>query len=106
MVRGVAPGSLSAIVRSFKSATTKALNARRNSKGSPVWQRNYWEHIIKSEPEMHRTREYIANNPANWRYDAENPSRDVSAEYLKAWAWVEGPQGAAVLRPYADLPNR
>jgi REP element-mobilizing transposase RayT len=88
--RPVLPGSLPAIVRSFKSASTKAINDHQQSRGSPVWQRGYYEHIIRTESELNRIRQYIANNPANWRYDAENPRRDVSAEYLKAWSWLEG----------------
>jgi hypothetical protein len=44
---------------------------------------------VRTEAELQRLREYIANNPANWRYDRENPRRDLSAEYEKAWSWVE-----------------
>jgi REP element-mobilizing transposase RayT len=91
--RPVTSGSLSAIVRSFKSATAKAINDLRNSRGSPVWQRNYYERIIRSEPELYRIREYIANNPVLWDYDRENPNRNVDAEYEKVWSWIE--EGAA-----------
>jgi hypothetical protein len=38
-----------------------------------LWQRNYYEHIVRSENEMNRTREYILNNPAQWVTDRENP---------------------------------
>jgi REP element-mobilizing transposase RayT len=88
--RPVLPGSLSAVVRSFKSASTKAINDFQRSRGSPVWQRGYYEHLIRTEAELSRAREYIANNPANWRYDRDNPQGDISAEYLKAWSWLEG----------------
>lgn len=38
-----------------------------------LWQRNYYEHIIRNERDLNRIREYITANPANWNEDAENP---------------------------------
>ena len=38
-----------------------------------VWQRNYYEHIIRNESTLHRIREYIVNNPLQWAVDRENP---------------------------------
>jgi putative transposase len=38
-----------------------------------LWQRNYYEHIIRNEESMHRLRQYILDNPARWPDDAENP---------------------------------
>ena len=70
---GVQPGSLGAIVRSFKSATTQRINARRGVPGAPMWQRNYYEHIIRNDQSLQRIREYIKNNPARWAEDPENP---------------------------------
>ncbi|MEM9120820.1 MAG: transposase, partial [Cyanobacteria bacterium P01_F01_bin.56] len=61
-----------------KSATTKRLNHLRNAAGTPVWQRNYYEHIIRSEASLQRIRQYIQNNPATWQDDqlnSSNPSR-------------------------------
>ena len=40
-----------------------------------LWQRNYYEHIIRNENDLSRIREYIFNNPANWANDDENPQR-------------------------------
>jgi REP element-mobilizing transposase RayT len=37
-----------------------------------LWQRNYYEHIIRNEDELNRFRHYIADNPANWQTDEEN----------------------------------
>ena len=37
-----------------------------------VWQRNYYEHIIRSEKELNQTRQYIHDNPMNWEGDEEN----------------------------------
>lgn len=71
----VAPRSLSAIVRSFKSAATKRINILRGTPGVPVWQRNYWERIVRDDAELDRIRRYVADNPRNWPTNAENPKR-------------------------------
>jgi REP element-mobilizing transposase RayT len=65
--------SIGAIVGSFKSAASKRINERRGTPGAPVWQRNYYEHIIRSEDSLARIREYIAENPLRWHLDRENP---------------------------------
>ena len=66
-------GSLATIVRSFKSAATKSINQLRWTPGIPVWQRNYYEHIIRDEKAVNRIRQYILDNPAKWDEDPENP---------------------------------
>ncbi|GIV57081.1 MAG: hypothetical protein KatS3mg040_1849 [Candidatus Kapaibacterium sp.] len=71
--RGPASGSIGAIVGQFKSITTKRINALRGTPGAPVWQRNYYEHIIRTEDALQRIREYIATNPLRWHLDRENP---------------------------------
>jgi len=70
----VRPGSLGAIVRSYKSAVTKRINRLRDTPGVPFWQRNYWEHVIRNERSLLRIREYIQNNPARWPEDQLHPS--------------------------------
>jgi len=66
-------GSLSTIIGSFKSATTRQINHIRNTPGHHVWQRNYYERIIRSEEEMDRIRTYIIDNPVKWAGDEDNP---------------------------------
>ncbi len=66
------PNSLSTIVRAFKSAVTKRINILRNTPGAPVWQRNYYEHIINSEKDYYNIANYISSNPINWDRDGEN----------------------------------
>lgn len=61
------------MVRAFKARCTHAINILRNNRGCPVWQRNYYERIIRDENELSRAREYIANNPMKWELDRENP---------------------------------
>ena len=62
-------GSIPTIVRSFKSAATKHINEYRGTPGAPVWQRNYYEHIIRNDRSLHRIRGYIATNPLRWHLD-------------------------------------
>ena len=66
------------IVRGFKTFSSRRVNALRHTSGSPVWQRNYYEHIIRSEASLAAIREYIANNPLQWALDRENPINAVS----------------------------
>jgi putative transposase len=68
------PGSIGAIVRSFKSAVTKTCNERQLTNGTPIWQRNYYEHVIRKDEDMNRVRQYIIDNPKNWATDKENPN--------------------------------
>jgi len=60
------------IVRLFKSAVTKRINEHRGTPGARVWQRNYYEHIIRNEKSLNNIHEYIANNPMKWKWDREN----------------------------------
>ena len=68
-------GSIPTIVGSFKSAVTKQINILRKSKGMSVWQRNYYEHIIRDEESLNRIRNYIVNNPLSWTEDRLHPNR-------------------------------
>ena len=86
----VAPGSLGAIIRGYKSAVTYAINGAENQRGAVLWQRNYYDHIIRNEREFNNIRWYIFNNPRNWELDRDNaqnvrklsPPEQVQ-EYLK-----------------------
>ncbi|HXF95708.1 MAG TPA: hypothetical protein VNI61_06355 [Gemmatimonadales bacterium] len=51
-------------MRSFKAAATRAVNARRGTPGAPLWQRNYYERVIRDEDALRRIRWYILANPA------------------------------------------
>jgi len=68
------PRSVPTIVRSFKATVTTRINALRGTPGKPVWKRGYYEHIIRSEDELGRIRQYIADNPLRWSLDRENPA--------------------------------
>jgi len=69
------------IIRAFKARCTHGINQLRKTQGASIWQRNYYEHIIRSESSLQETREYIANNPAQWANDRENPNA-VGARFI------------------------
>ena len=66
--------SIGAVMAGFKSAVTKRINMIRKTPGARIWQRNYWEHIIRGELELSRIREYIRNNPGKWESDRHYPT--------------------------------
>jgi putative transposase len=57
------PNSISSFVAGFKSAVTKRINLLRDNRDVPIWQRNYYESIIRDEQSLLAIREYIRNNP-------------------------------------------
>ncbi|MCE2502156.1 MAG: transposase [Dehalococcoidia bacterium] len=57
---------LSEIVRAFKTFSARRINEYRGTSGTTVWQRHYYEHVIRSETSLHDIRHYIVHNPAKW----------------------------------------
>jgi len=72
--RGPQPRSVASIVGPFKSAAAKRINEQRGTPGAPIWQRNYYEHIIRDDESLNQIRQYIAENPLRWYLDRENPN--------------------------------
>jgi len=70
--RGAPPGSLGAIVGTFKSNATRRINALRRTTGRRVWQRGYYEHIVRNDRELARIRAYICENPTRWAEYRDN----------------------------------
>lgn len=68
-------GSVPTIIRSFKAASSRSANRCLGREGKSIWQRNYYEHIIRNEEVLCRAREYIQNNPLKWALDPEDPER-------------------------------
>ncbi len=66
---GPRPKSIGSLMAGFKSAATKRINELRKTPGTKLWQRNYYEHIIRNETKLQKIREYIINNPKNWLND-------------------------------------
>ena len=75
------------IIRAFKTFSGRRINEFRNTTGAPVWQRNYYEHVVRGENELIRIREYIANNPMQWEMDRENPLRTTDISGRKGEPW-------------------
>jgi len=64
---------LSKMVGYFKMNSAKQINEIRITPGAPVWQRNYYEHVIRNEIDLEEIREYIQNNPLKWLEDENHP---------------------------------
>lgn len=69
--KGPPPGSLGAIIGLFKSSVTKRVHQIGISSPEQIWQRNYYEHIIRDEQDYQKICEYILSNPSNWEIDKE-----------------------------------
>ncbi len=67
--------TLGRIIAYFKYQTTKSINQIHKTPGNRVWQRNYYEHVIRNETDLNDVRQYILDNPVKWDMDEENPSR-------------------------------
>jgi putative transposase len=61
--------SLSSLMAGFKAASTREINKFRHQEGARVWQRNYYESIVRDADGVVRVRNYIRNNPRNWQMD-------------------------------------
>ena len=72
--------TLAEVVRAFKTFSGRKINELANTTGSPVWQRGYYEHIVRSEKSLREIRQYITDNPRNWSVDPENPAAVKSEE--------------------------
>ena len=76
------PNSISSFVAGFKSAVTKRINLLRNNRDIPIWQRNYYESIIRDEQSLIAVQEYILNNACKWKKDPDNQENDPSGQVL------------------------
>lgn len=71
------------MIRAFKIGVTKWVH--KNTNLHSIWQRNFYEHIIRNEPELNKIRCYIINNPAKWEFDQENRNGLPIDEKRKFW---------------------
>jgi len=69
--KGTPIQSLGAIIGSFKSAATKRIHKEGLIKDQFIWQRNYYEHVIRDDEDYLRIVEYIQFNPITWENDQE-----------------------------------
>jgi putative transposase len=64
--------SLATIIRTFKAAVTREARRRFGRAGMEVWQRNYFERVVRDDREYLDTYRYIRENPLHWETDPEN----------------------------------
>jgi putative transposase len=74
------------IIGRFKMTSAKRINELRGTPGVPVWQRNYYEHVIRDEKSFGRIQDYIQTNALRWEMDKENPSPTGVDDFHR---WVE-----------------
>ncbi len=85
--------TIGSMVRGFKIGVTQWY--RQRSVPSKIWQRNYWDHIIRNESELNRIRQYILDNPMQWEQDSlhvnpvgannDSPLPNSRADAPEAW---------------------
>lgn len=61
------------VVRALKTFSARRINELRRTPGTALWQRGYYEHVVRNEDELSKIRGYIQNNPSQWSLDRENP---------------------------------
>ena len=71
--RGTAPGSVGAIIQNYKSITSRKISRQDESMRAAIWQRNYYEHIIRDEQSYLEIAQYIVDNPVLWEKDQLHP---------------------------------
>jgi putative transposase len=67
----IVPKSIGSIIRTYKTAVTK--RCKENGFDQFIWQRNFYDRIIRDDSELRRIQKYVRNNPASWEIDEENP---------------------------------
>jgi len=72
--------TLASLIVGFKSSVTRNIHKLRQIPDEKVWQRNYYEHIIRNENELHRIQEYIKMNVKQWHEDQYNPANVVKTQ--------------------------
>lgn len=77
-------GSLGSIIRSYKAAVTRKINNRGQISHGKVWQRGYYERIVRDGEELERIRAYIRNNPERWAADEDDLNRLLTRMNLRA----------------------
>ena len=92
--------AISEIIRGFKTFSSRRLNQLRRTPGQSVWQRNYFEHVVRDESALNRIRDYVLSNPSNWATDRENPHRQGRGDFDQ-WLAQQG-KGGFETRPYGN----
>ena len=72
--RAVSPPTLGQVVAYFKYQSTKYINQHRGMPGTRIWQRNYYDHVLRDDMDLERIRQYITDNPMQWELDQLHPN--------------------------------
>ncbi len=78
--------SLGSFMAGYKATVTGRVNRLRSTPGERLWQRNYWDHVVRSERALDAIRRYIDKNPARWSLDRYHPN-PLGTDPLAAEAW-------------------
>ncbi len=70
-------GSIGAVISGYKASVTRKINTLRNTPGLSVWQRNYFDRILREKDTLKRYRDYIHLNPENWCKSEKTPSKGL-----------------------------
>jgi putative transposase len=81
------PVSLGQIMGFYKYETTKRVNEAIGTPGAKLWQRGYFDHVIRTDRSLEAIREYIFTNPSRWSVDGENPA---AANRVSDLEWLRG----------------
>ena len=73
---------LGRLIGAFKTVSTKSINQLRNTPGQTVWQRNYYEHVIRNDNALNHIRAYIHYNSAKWHLDPYRPGGSGQDDFI------------------------
>ena len=90
------PRFVPTIVRSFKSGVTREARRAGLRLERPVWQRGYFEHVVRNDSALEKINEYIATNPRRWDVDRENAEREGRDQFDE---WLESFRSSPGNRP-------
>jgi putative transposase len=79
-----AGAGLSAVISLYKAAVSREANVRGYSFTKPLWQRGFYDHVVRDDSDLYRIRDYIMTNPMRWELDRENPRR-VGVDDFDIW---------------------
>jgi len=68
------------LIGAFKTVSTKRINEKNGTLGARLWQRNYFDRVIRNEKELDQVREYVFDNPEKWEIDGDNTEIFISKE--------------------------
>ncbi len=104
MARPLPRPTLGQILGFFKYQSTVAVNQLRGTPGTKLWQRNYYEHIVRTDRSHGRIREYIATNPERWSADRENPDGDGTDD-VEGWVAMLEPRACGETPPLPGIDD-